>query len=193
MAAAVLVMFQNCAPAGFSSRTPSSETQMSGGTTTDNPKPTIDVMIKPHSVAAIQNATICVEDVKFRKASRLRIFSTEAKAMKKAAADLTSRLKGRDITIFKEGTFIDSFELPRGDYNLVELVLDDDCQADKSLTVINAGGAYGAKEHLTLRFDGNGSGGGILQLNMQAYLDVLTHVRSNSDIRRALDGVRGSF
>lgn len=202
--AAVLVSFQNCSPVSNGSRGPAGieMQQQTGGTTTDNPKPTVQVSIMPHSVAAVGELTICVEDVRFKRESvqtlgghSFRTNSVGDNDLRKAGKDLARKLRGRDITIVKEGTFIDAFSLPRGDYNVVELILDDECEADKSLTVRTAHGALSTKERVTLRFDGNGRAAGTeaLQLNMHSILEALTNIQTGGEIRRTLEAARGNF
>ena len=203
LTAFMLVSFQNCSPPGQTSRDPAStEIQMNGGTTTDNPKATINVSIMPHSVVSIAEATICVEDVRFRRVTNqaqnfwsqmFRSSSTTNDELRAAGKNLARQLAGRDISISREGTFIDAFVLPRGDYNVVELVLDDDCEADKSFTLRNATGALSTKDKVTLRFDGNGSISESLQLNMQPVLEALSQAQSSSEIKRTLEEVRGTF
>lgn len=196
MLAAVLVSFQNCSPVGHAGREPAEVQQNSnGGTTTDNPKATLDVSFMPHSVAAIQSATVCVEDVKFKRVGMQTQSSSAAKAMKNAAKAAAKQLRGRDIAIVKEGTYVDSFAIPGGDFNVVELVLDDDCAADKSITLQNASGYLSTKEKITLRFDGEPRAGsaGAIQLNVQSILEVLAPARSNGELKRLIENVRGTF
>lgn len=194
LTAFALVSFQNCSPPASSVRTPNSSEilQNNGGTTTDNPKPSIDVSIMPHSVAAIGETQICVEDVKFKLVNS-HGGSSISISMWIAAIRLASQLRGRNILVVKEGAYVDAFKIERGNFNLVELILDDDCAADHSLAVRNTYGSFGSKDRITLRFDGTSGGSGSLQLNMQPMLEALSRAQSAEDIGRLLQGVRGTF
>lgn len=72
VAVSTLLCFQNCGRSGFQAKSYGSEgtgkgqlDSFGGGTTTDNPKPTVNVVLNQYSAGGVQAANICAKSMSF--------------------------------------------------------------------------------------------------------------------------------
>ncbi len=173
----------------------------SGGTTTDNPKPTLTLQVGNFQ-SVIANSSgpapqifLCVSEIRFEKATngaddtRIKMDGTmqnpEGTDFLQGVAD-----ERKFIALRPEGTVINSIDVPVGNYQRIELRLRGDC-GGVAAAVKNANGEILLREDADVRFSGsivvNGDNVSRLVLNMDSMVAALANAKNSRDIEDALD------
>lgn len=143
-----------------------------GGTTTDNPKPTIDIGMNAYDPATMSaGAQICVQQVKLIKSrvedANRRLASVEEvvaqtvpngfgglSVILASGRSVAQDLGGLAVNVAPQGTLIASLPFPMGKYDELQFALKPGC-GGSSLTYVNAAGkTITLNETATLKFKG---------------------------------------
>ena len=126
----------------------------SGGTTTDNPKPTIDVVMSGYDQTLVQGAQLCVSQVKLTKASavqsqrgheRSHLANSSFVSFHQQLSKLFSfDFNNLSMELAPQGTAFSSLLVPPGDYTELTVTLRAGCPA---------GSLDGAQSFRQIRFD----------------------------------------
>lgn len=181
-----LLTYQNCSgPQGYRYKgspgmLDGGGLHQNGGTTTDNPKPTVSVQVG--SYEDIPNAPqifLCVAEIRFEKASngaddtRINMASGES----------------RYVNLRPEGTVIQDLDVPTGNYERIRMRLSSSCDGI-SAAVANANGEFALSESVDMEFSGRIVVSGSLKqlaLNMDSMIASLAKAKSARDVQRALE------
>ncbi len=192
-----------------------SGSNMNGGTTTDNPKPTVSVLIANSSGNATGSAQLCLGEIRFSGANAGATASAnsstnwgmsgfhqptdfysmeETNKFLEAMWQYTESLMGMNFTVLPQGNFVKSIPLTPGTYTDVDLTLDQNCSYG-SLSVPTAGGVLEFQDPLVLHFVGNINLAkpGQVVLNIGGILDALANAKSATDVKAILATVTGTF
>lgn len=197
---ASLLAFQNCsAPEGFRLRNTAVADegkgeilQQNGGTSTDNPKPTVSLQIGefastlPPGTAA-PKILLCVSEIRFEKL----ISSPDPNAPDSTRIRIPD--ENKLVELKPDGTLIDVLNIPVGNYGRIELRLRADC-GGVSAAVTNANGEIQVNSDMDVRFAGSISNNGNLSkvvLNMDQMISRLATATRSRQIERALTDSEG--
>lgn len=180
-----------------------------GGTTTDNPKPTLDVVMAGYDEqsAPVQDVQMCVGKIRFYRAT-----ASFSNAFSSFADSLTSQilsrfginsgnyvqqdLDGQAVQISPGGTVIKNLSIPAGTYAQVDIELEDDCSFG-SLTFINGKGRrVTSDDDETLVFTGSITihpGDPRVLLNLQPLMSALSRADDEDDVEDILAQYDGYF
>ncbi len=186
-----LMSYQNCSPQGFKFKGqpgPSGEgiLQQNGGTTTDNPKPTVSLQVGAFedvvSGAATPEILLCVSEIRFLKADNDQ-------------DDVRIDLNGEKqfIALKPEGTVLDLIDVPVGNYGRIELRLEANC-AGASAAVKNSNGEFATSDEVHVRFRGSIANNGNIKrliLDMDQMVEGLAVAKNRSDVEEALTDSEG--
>ncbi len=188
-----LLSFQNCSPQGFKFKgqpgvsSDDGILRHNGGTTTDNPKPTVSLQVGAFADAIPSSTTgldifLCVSEIRFEKAED-------------EGRDERLSLKGaeRFVHLNPSGTVLANLDVPVGNYGRIELRLSDECN-DIAASVKNANGEFKSDEEAHVRFSGAIANNGSLSrlvLNMDSMISGLANAKSSGDIERILEESEG--
>lgn len=226
LAAAVAVTFgyQACAPSNFQSRNTASVDQAGGknaglsggGTTTDNPKPTVDVVINGYDTSGVQNPRLCLGQIQVGGQAGSALAATKTAERDPSSTPgscgenffnalwswLDNSLFAQDfsdldrlLALLPEGTFLTSMNLPVGQYDQIDLALNTTCPGG-SLSLQNQSGTITMSEPLTVHFSGDlrlDPGTERLTLDIGPVLSDLASARDRDDVRRILRRTYGRF
>lgn len=175
--------------------------QQQGGTSTDNPKPTVDVNIAPVESTGVPDARLCVKEVRFSKPSPVTLSATSVQSKGKnrrgrnRSMASTTGGSGHEVTVSREGSHVDSVRLTSNEIQSVEVDLNSEC-AGSSLALQSPGASVSTSEPLTLRFEGQATtvtNGASIFLNIEPILKALSAARTPAEIRAVVTTVAGTF
>lgn len=158
--------------------------QANGGTTTDNPKPTVTVEVGgfPEEGSGSVNMQLCVDELRFRNDGE------------DDDHEYRVEFRAKWITLSPAGTLIDNnLQVPFGSYERIDLKLSNDCGGAYA-TVTNANGTFAATEEVDLRFSGAVTVAGAsskLILDMSNMITAALRATSNSQFQSALSDSEG--
>lgn len=179
----VLVLsYQACSDpnAGFKSTHAAGGTvYASGGTTTDNPKPTLTVGIDPFPTTTEgPQILICVTEIRIGK----------------DGSQITVDSAPKWIELNPKGTLVNpDVRIPPGTYSQMQLRLDDKCNG-ASIDVINSHGHFEMSKRADLKFSGSvvvDAKANHIDLDMSNIVTALNQVKESEDLEKALEGSSG--
>ena len=185
---ALTVSYQACTPGGFRAN-PARSTDRSqfaafenGGTTTDNPKPTMSL-----GVGAFENAIASEESLQiFLCVTEIRFGQNDGRV------NVENGLKM--LQLDPSGTLISGqLAVPVGHYDQIELRLQNDCNG-LSAVVKNQFGEFKVDQGMDVNFRGNLSINGNLTrlvLDMKQMVAELRTAKNSKDVVEALDVSEG--
>jgi hypothetical protein len=217
--------FQNCSHSkSNSSQAPSNTSSGSGkngGTTTDNPKPTVDVVIAGSGEKTETSAQLCLGQITFTGADGVQARSAapaatpspssssympDMSAFYKAAItgdtsqmmasimQYTESLMGMSLMLASTSNYVTSIPMSMASYTSADLSLDSSCPYG-SLSVPTDAGLLNVAGAQVLHFTGNVN---LVQsrqivLNVQDILSALSSAQSGADVTAILAKVSGNF
>lgn len=189
----VMFGFQNCSPRGFQFKgqpgaSPQEGVLQNGGTTTDNPKPTVTLQIGAFAnIDSTDNAPpqifLCISEIRFRKPAD-------------DGDDVRIELRGerKYVTLNPTGTDLGPIDVPSGNYGRIELRLSEACDGIAA-AVRNTHGDFSTDEDTDLRFSGSIANNGNLSrlvLNMDEMVRDLAEAQNANQLERILSESEGS-
>jgi len=158
--------------------------QANGGTTTDNPKPTVTVEVGgfPEEGSSSVNIKLCVSKMELRRAGD------------GGGDEIEVRMTPKWITLSPAGTLIDDgLSVPFGNYERIEMNLSSACSGAYA-TVTNAFGSFAATDDVSMRFSGEvavAGPGSKLILDMSDMISRSMRAASNAEFQSALADSEG--
>ncbi len=188
-----LLSYQNCSPQGFKFKSQPGDSddkilQQNGGTTTDNPKPTLSLQVG--SFAEILDADEPVPQI-FLCVEQIRLLKPDDDDGDDVRIDLNG--ENQILNLRPDGTVLDFIDVPVGSYGRVELRLSSDC-GGVSAAVSNANGDYAISEEVNLRFRGSVTNNGSIKrlvLDMDQMVTGLVDAKNRNDVEEALTDFEG--
>ncbi len=174
--------YQACSPTdGFKSGKSSSgrpdDFSMSGGTTTDNPKPTTSLEVEEYGAANTADIRLCVYEIRFQNDTQ----------------DIRAEFQPKWIVLNSAGTLIDSgLTVPFGNYSRIELRLANACDG-LSARVVNSEGTFNLTNEMNVRFSGSISieSSSRLVLDMGNMISRINSAEEREDVEKALTDSEG--
>lgn len=164
------------------------------GTSTGNP-------VLSLKVKAFSNSNLSSNNLSTLNVSSLKMCFKRIRFRSSAGEDIEfdssedSEIKFGDLEIINTGTELGKLKLPKGNYNRLEIDLNDDCSSKKSVQLINSNGSFATDDRISIRFEGNisVSADNTLELSMQKIIDSLNTVTNNEEIDEKAESINGSF
>ncbi|MGE4134016.1 MAG: hypothetical protein AB7F86_20435 [Bdellovibrionales bacterium] len=176
----VVLSFQACDPnkmgfraAGNSPGSGGKSLMLNGGTTTDNPKPTIGLEVAPFAGDGAPLVFLCVAEIRLSEQT-IRFDQNKGQP--------------RWLALDPAGTWIESIDVPTGQYQGLEMRLKEEC-GGRSAIVINSHGEFHIAREMSLHFDGAISVSGSLSnlnLDMGPMIDALSSATTRSEVVSAM-------
>lgn len=151
------------------------------GTGSENAKP-MTIALSPFQPQSIEALTICVSRLRFRTASS-SLFSDV-------------RFNLGDVLISPLGTPLAGVKLPDGNYDEIEMELDDSCPSGKSVQLLRAGKSFSTSRFIQLSFSGRFTAQQAkvqLTLGLQQIINSLNSINSGDDIEGAIESQMESY
>lgn len=188
-----------------------------GGTTTDNPKPTVDLTMGGFDPGDVQNAELCLGELTIYNSasessnsgsgssgssshSALSVFEIVFGTLFKSSGSSSSlrfsqSLGNQPVTALPSGTYLQPVMIPAGTYDQVEVRLSDNCNKT-SMAIQNRNGRIQVRKDVTMRFSGSLTvypGDPQLRLNLAPIMSALSNARDSKDVEDALDRTDGGL
>lgn len=177
-----------------------------GGTTTDNPKPTIDIGMNAYDGATMAGAQICVQQIKLIKArteeSRRHAHADDVVAhpvpngfggmtvLLSSGRSVAQEMGNLAVNVAPQGTLVASLPFPMGKYEELQFALKPAC-GGSSLSFVNAAGkSIALADSATLKFKGKfalNSASPQLIVNVQSLMSALAKAKDAKDAKDILE------
>ncbi|MBX3021767.1 MAG: hypothetical protein KF799_08840 [Bdellovibrionales bacterium] len=194
--------------------------QNNGGTTTDNPKPTIDLTMGGYNTRDVQSAELCLGQIKLYAADGTiaaiqgssssgqpqtnpydtiqlwQDFMALAGYGSSSNTYLQESLNNQRIILSPSGTYMQAVQLPAGEYQQVDLELSTNCNGGNSFAMMNSYARISVRQAVTMHFVGHAkitAADPSLTLTVAPVMTALRSARTSADVERVLESAAGGM